>query len=509
MGILIFLSLVFLLVLSPFDIKLVYASSKDLTIREGIFIDRYGREVILHGINLVCKDKSSNYIGPWDELDFSRLKEWGINCIRLGIIWDGVEPSPGYIDNDYLEKIDRFIDLAGKNGIYVILDMHQDLYSHKFGGDGAPEWAILDDERPHINLGKVWSDAYFTSPAVKTAFDNFWKNKSAIDGIGLQDHYALCWKTIAGRYANNPTVIGYDIMNEPFIGSDIDKIWEIMVRRFMEETKIANSLEELESLWFDINKRIGIIEELLTPEVFAKIIDSTEEIYKSFEIERLIPFYKRVVSAIREVDKESLLFLEPSVSANIGVYSGIEKIDDLQVYAPHAYDILTDTPFIGESNYERLSMILNRHKETQQRLGIPMLIGEWGAFGRNMGVKDVAIFIIKLIEELKCGETYWDYSGYMEIENSEYFDAIKRPYPMRIVGDLAYYKFDRGKNLFECEWEERFLDGNTVIYLNDISPKSIRIVPESKFFVERIGDSNVGYLIIPSIMNKRRVEINF
>ena len=65
------------------------------------------------------------------------MREWGINCIRLGIIWDGLEPSPGSFSEEYLEGIDKFINLASLNNMYVILDMHQDLYSHKFGGDGG------------------------------------------------------------------------------------------------------------------------------------------------------------------------------------------------------------------------------------------------------------------------------------------------------------------------------------------------------------------------------------
>jgi len=65
----------------------------------------------------------------------------------------------------------------------------------------------------------VWSDAYFTSPAVQTALDNFWKNAPAPDGVGLQEHYARAWAMLARRYAEEPAVIGYDLMNEPFPGS--------------------------------------------------------------------------------------------------------------------------------------------------------------------------------------------------------------------------------------------------------------------------------------------------
>lgn len=51
----------------------------------------------------------------------------GFNLIRLGIFWDGAEPEPGKIDYGYLEKLREIVGLAEKHGIYVILDMHQDL----------------------------------------------------------------------------------------------------------------------------------------------------------------------------------------------------------------------------------------------------------------------------------------------------------------------------------------------------------------------------------------------
>ena len=31
---------------------------------------------------------------------------------------------------------------SGKHGIYTLLDMHQDVLSHKFCGEGVPDWAV-------------------------------------------------------------------------------------------------------------------------------------------------------------------------------------------------------------------------------------------------------------------------------------------------------------------------------------------------------------------------------
>ncbi|HOQ67178.1 MAG TPA: cellulase family glycosylhydrolase [Candidatus Atribacteria bacterium] len=494
----------FLFILKP---SLCYASNKDICTRGRDFIDKDGREVILHGINMVCKDKNRNYIGPWDEGDFNKLREWGINCIRLGIIWDGLEPSPGSFSEEYLEGIDKFINLASLNNMYVILDMHQDLYSHKFGGDGAPQWAILDEGKPHIHIGDLWSDAYFTSPAVKTAFDNFWNNSKAPDGLGLQDHYILSWQYVAERYKSNPIVIGYDFMNEPFIGSDIDEVWEIMKKEFLKNTNLDLSAEELDELW--LTDRMEIIEKISELDAYPKIIDSIEILCRRFEVEKLMPFYKRLISSVREVDKESLVFLEPSVLSNVGVYSAIKKIDNLQVYAPHAYDILTDTPFMSLSDLGRISMIMERHNKTSERLGIPMLIGEWGAYGTSEGVRDIALFMVQLFEELRVSETYWAYSQKVR-EDCDYFEAIRRPYPVRVAGSLKYYQFDRKENKFWCEWEESSsIKSGTIIYLPSLSYKDIKVLPDFSFRSERIGESNSGYIIIPNDAKSKRIEILF
>jgi endoglycosylceramidase len=36
----------------------------------------------------------------------------------------------------------KFVNKLGENGIYTMLDFHQDLISEKFCGDGVPVWLI-------------------------------------------------------------------------------------------------------------------------------------------------------------------------------------------------------------------------------------------------------------------------------------------------------------------------------------------------------------------------------
>lgn len=152
------------------------------------FYDEHGRQVFLHGINMVCKRPDLNYICKWDDDDFRKLHEWGLNVIRFGVYWDALEPEPGIYDDEYIEHVRKHIQRAHKYDLKIIIDMHQDLYSSEYGG-GAPAWATISDGEEY-EAGTVWSDAYLFNGAVQKAFDHFWNNTKVADGVGLQDHYA-------------------------------------------------------------------------------------------------------------------------------------------------------------------------------------------------------------------------------------------------------------------------------------------------------------------------------
>lgn len=61
--------------------------------------DAFGRTVIFHGVNAIYK--IAPYIptidGPFDSdnsmnaEDIQNLQDWGMNFVRLGVMWEGVE----------------------------------------------------------------------------------------------------------------------------------------------------------------------------------------------------------------------------------------------------------------------------------------------------------------------------------------------------------------------------------------------------------------------------------
>ncbi|MHB8330182.1 MAG: cellulase family glycosylhydrolase [Acidimicrobiales bacterium] len=202
--------------------------------------DSLGRSLILHGVNAVFKTppyeftSAANSANSLTATDASEMAGLGFDVVRLGIIWKGLEPGTGTLSmnspaacteglagdpgqfsaatiDSYLAQVDATVSLLAKYGIYSLIDMHQDVYNEAFAGEGAPDWAVCTNNLPPTNTGN-WSANYFT-PAVGVAFEHFWDND--VTG-GLQQNYDAVWARVAAHFKDNPSVIGYDLFNEPF-----------------------------------------------------------------------------------------------------------------------------------------------------------------------------------------------------------------------------------------------------------------------------------------------------
>ena len=494
---------------------------KSITVLGSRFVDNYGRHVILNGINVINKSKDQGYLVSEDSTLYSKLRGWGFNSVRFGIIWDGIEPEPGVYNEEYLQGIDQHIQWAADNDIFVVLDMHQDLYSALYS-DGAPRWATIHEGKPH-KTGVIWSDAYMLSQAVQTSFDNFWANKPAPDGIGLQDHYAQMWQHIAKRYANNPTVIGYDLMNEPFAGSSAQQYMPTMLAAYgkmtYETTGKELSRRELELIWSDVEDRTKALKNLSSAKNFAAVVDVLFPLNRDFEAHKLQPFYQKVSDAIREVDKSTVLFLEHSYLSNMGIRSSIARTtlfdgspDSLLAYAPHGYDLVTDTESASDASLERLSFIYNRLQETGSRLNMPVWLGEWGAFYRHgEEIVPVAQHAITEIENNLYGNAYWSYESKMD--KLAYFkQALVRPYPAYTNGELLEYNYNRESSTLTMVWkEDRNNTAPTQLFFPFLANEDTMNKIEKSFngTIKRIPNSSAGWLVIPPLEGdqKRRLVV--
>jgi endoglycosylceramidase len=168
--------------------------------------DRESRVVLLRGLNysgLEFGNLVGRPRGP-EEADFAQMAGFGINAIRLPIAWAYVEPAPNAYDDAYLaDNVDPIVDWAARHGLWVVLDMHQYLWSPCTGGNGVPAWTCEGRGYPATLDG-----AY-------RAQTDFWAGALAPDGRRLVDHLLDVWERVARRYAGSETVVALDLFNEP------------------------------------------------------------------------------------------------------------------------------------------------------------------------------------------------------------------------------------------------------------------------------------------------------
>jgi endoglycosylceramidase len=184
-----------------------------------------------------AKSAYQQSIAPASGDDFAQMRALGFDVVRLVLNWSQLEPQPGVYSSTYLHRVAQVVGWARQQGIYLILDMHQDQYSRYIlpadkasapsgcspsgGSDGAPGWAVQAESKPGCALYGIDE----LNPAESAAFANFWQNspvagpKGSAPGTGLQDHYIGALAALADRFEEDPTVVGYELMNEPQPGS--------------------------------------------------------------------------------------------------------------------------------------------------------------------------------------------------------------------------------------------------------------------------------------------------
>jgi aryl-phospho-beta-D-glucosidase BglC (GH1 family) len=228
------------------------AQSRFVTVRGKQFISPNGKPLPLKGINLgnwllpegyMFKFKSANsprlihtlinqLVGEdegkrfWKEYrdnyitvdDIRFIRQSGLNSVRVPFNYRLFvsEGEPQTLDGPGYELLDRVVGWCKQEGLFVIFDMH-----------GAPGGQTGDN------------------------IDDSWGYPFLFESRESQDLTIKIWRKLAARYAKEPTVIGYDLLNEP-------------IAHYFEGDHLESKLE---------------------------------------------PLYRRIVAAIREVDPNHIIFL--------------------------------------------------------------------------------------------------------------------------------------------------------------------------------------------------------
>ncbi len=236
------------------------------------------------------------------EEDVTFIRSLGASAVRLAINYRHFESDERPFE--YLEtgftRLDQALGWCRKHGLYVILDLH-----------AVQGWQNSD-----------WHSDNATRHSL------FWRDRL------YQDRFITLWQEFGRRYKNDPVIAGYDLMNEPLVGTPFGRFRENMT------------------------------------------IQLDHKHYYRPDWERMNAIYRRVVKAIRQVDPNHIIILEGDYFS--GLFAGLDApFADNLVYSSHTYN-----PGPGENwGIEQQRKWHDAHEGTRftRRYQVPLYAGEFGA----------------------------------------------------------------------------------------------------------------------------------
>ena len=392
--------------------------------------DADGRVAILHGINMVNKRPpyAPDAVGFGDD-DAAFLASEGYDTVRVGVIYKAVEPQPGVYDDAYLNRIKATVDTLARHGIVSLVDFHQDLYNERFQGEGWPDWAVQDDNLP-AQPQAGFPGNYLGMPALQRAFDHFWNNDPGPGGVGLQDRYAAAWRHVAARFRDDPAVLGYDLLNEPWPGT----VWQ----------QCANPAG-------------------------CPAFDAT-----------MTEFIKRAIAAIRLEDKRTLVFYEPNVLFNDGADTNVGDTGDPNAAMSfHDYCLSADQGGAGYGGCGTFDdLVFSNAEKHSAATGDALLLTEFGA----TDTADVLNGVLERADRNMVGWQEWHYCGCSDPTTSgpgakqaivldpakppdganlktSTLGVLTRPYPQAVAGTPESFGFDPAAKRFTLSYVTRRAGG--------------------------------------------------
>lgn len=269
---------------------------------------------------LIGPEKSDAFWKTWRQnyitkADIDRLKAMGFNSVRVPIHW---KLFIGH-DDEGFRLLDRLVEWARKDGIYIIIDLHC--------APGGQTGTNIDDSD-----GYPW--LYLSPEAQHQTID--------------------IWRRIAAHYSAEPMVLGYDLLNEP-------------IPHYPQLRRFDGDLE---------------------------------------------PLYRRIVTAVREVDRNHVVILGGAQwDSNFKVFG--KPFDANVMYTFHKYWTVTDASVIRE------------YLDFRDKYQVPIWLGE---SGEN---KDewIAAFV-KTLEDNHVGWCFWPYkkmdatSSVVTFDKPIHWDAV-------------------------------------------------------------------------------------
>jgi endoglucanase len=124
--------------------------------------------------------------------DYAYLRELGMNAVRFYLNYRTFEndAAPGQWLSDGFQWLDQNVAWAKQNGVYLVLNLHVPPGGFQSNGGGKA----------------LWQDPV------------------------MQQRFVALWREIARRYAAEPTIAGFDLLNEPSVPNRIEE-WKSLAER--------------------------------------------------------------------------------------------------------------------------------------------------------------------------------------------------------------------------------------------------------------------------------------
>ncbi|MES2732748.1 MAG: cellulase family glycosylhydrolase [Bacteroidota bacterium] len=462
-----------------------------------------------------------------------------------------------------------------------------------FSDTGAALIQNLPGNSPQKPLPDMIWPTNYNKLACATMFTLFFAGndfapKTLVEGEPVQDylqrHYFQAMQKVAERLKDLPHVIGFDSMNEPSVGwvgwenlhsnwnllrlgamptplqsmalgSGITQEVEIWQQGLLGARKTRTTVMNFEQrpvwkkgyacVWkengvWDLDKTGKL--QLLRPNHFTEINGRKVDFGRDY----FVPFIQKYTQALRAVDSNLTIFIEPPVGTELPSFEATDA--DNLVHAAHWYDVVTlftkrYLPFagadvdakkvvFGHGKVRRLfiKQLANLKEESRKHLhNAPTLIGEFGipfdmrakkAYRTGDFSKQIRALNAnyQALEANFLHSTLWNYNSDNTNDHGDYWNgedlsifsrnqqtdphdihsggralrAVVRPYATRIAGTPIKLYFDMELRIFEFEFRhDPAITAPTEFYIPDFRYVPDYIVERSDGTIERNLDKQL------------------
>lgn len=332
---------------------------KFFSVKEKEIIDRDGNPILLKGINL------GNWLVPEGYMfHFSKINSPQFIYLFFNTLVGPEEANKFWEDfrRNYITRDDiRLIKSLGFNSVRIPFNYRLFITDYPFYELKGVGYALLDSA---INWCKQESlyvilDMH-CAPGGQTGdnIDDSFGYPFLFDSPLAQEHTAKIWKRLAEIYKDEEIIIGYDLLNEP----------------------IAH--------YFDVDRLKPLLE----------------------------PLYKRITSAIREVDNNHLIFLGGAIwDSDFSIFN--KPFDEKLVYTFHKYWTAPTED------------VIKSYIDFRDKYNVPIWMGESGE-NTNEWIKDFRI----VLEKHNIGWCFWPYK---KLESERGVVSIKQPKDYELIKNFA------------------------------------------------------------------------